>query len=456
MENLPSIPSNSFHLKRSAGRCFLQLGTLLSAGLVSLGCLTGAESSVARKDSDTRATPAPDGALWKRHAVDDTGKGADGVKLGDINGDGRPDLVTGWEEGGEVRVYINPGPDRIHALWPRVTVGKAPDAEDALFVDLDGDGTLDVVTCAEGRTKTLFWHRFEGKGDDLLDPGKWTTVALPTSGAPQLWMQAAAMDVDGRNGPDLIVGSKLKGGALGWLEAPAGPKDREVWTFRPLREAGWIMSIELHDMDRDGDRDVVFSDRRGPRSGVFWMENPGSEQKGALWKEHAIGAVGRSAMFLDVADLNRDCRIDVIAAVKAPDEKRNKKEPLPREGREVVVCYGMEDGSWKESSITLAAENLGEPKAVKAADVNGDGLEDILFTAAHADGKIEGIVWLEQTKEGSWIQHRVDGPEGVKYDLMQTIDLDGDGDLDFVTTEERDQLGVIWFENPSRGKSDSP
>ena len=40
--------------------------------------------------------------------------------------------------------------------------------------------------------------------------------------------------------------------------------------------------------------------------------------------------------------------------------------------------------------------------------------------------------------------------EGVKFDRIETIDLDGDGDLDVLTCEERDNLGVIWYENPLR------
>jgi hypothetical protein len=32
----------------------------------------------------------------------------------------------------------------------------------------------------------------------------------------------------------------------------------------------------------------------------------------------------------------------------------------------------------------------------------------------------------------------------------QLLALDGDGDLDVITCEERDQLGVIWYENPHR------
>jgi len=38
---------------------------------------------------------------------------------------------------------------------------------------------------------------------------------------------------------------------------------------------------------------------------------------------------------------------------------------------------------------------------------------------------------------------------GIKFDLIQSLDLDQDGDLDIVTCEERNNLGVIWYENPT-------
>jgi hypothetical protein len=38
---------------------------------------------------------------------------------------------------------------------------------------------------------------------------------------------------------------------------------------------------------------------------------------------------------------------------------------------------------------------------------------------------------------------------GVKYDFIELIDLDGDQDLDVLTTEENKGLGVVWYENPA-------
>src|SRR5262245_39159455 len=95
---------------------------------------------------------------WRRHVIDDSSRGADGVRLGDLNGDGRFDVVTGWEEGGAVRACLNPEPSRAKERWPGVTLGRAPSPEDAVFADLDGDGTLDAISSCEGKTRTIFVH----------------------------------------------------------------------------------------------------------------------------------------------------------------------------------------------------------------------------------------------------------------------------------------------------------
>jgi len=378
----------------------------------------------------------PDGAVisaagetWKRHTIDNTSRGADGVKLGDFNRDGLTDIVTGWEEGGVVRVYVNPGTAKAHDAWPQITVGHVKDVEEAIFTDLDGDGKLEVVSGTEGKTCTLYWHR--------EIEGQWQTNAFPVATKTQMWMQAAALDLDGQHGTDLLVASKNKEAAVGWLQSPEKADDLKGWTYHKLRDAGWVMSVTPHDMDRDGDADAVFTDRKGKHTGVFWLENPGAaaNRDHAAWTEHTIGATGREVMFADIGDVDGDGLADVAAAVKPAD---------------ILLYQHKADGTWQDQALTLHGAQLGDAKAVKIADLNGDALADLLFTCENAKGEREGIVWLEQQRGGPWKQHALGGPEGVKYDLMQTLDLDGDGDLDVITCEERDQLGVVWYENPHR------
>ena len=46
---------------------------------------------------------------WIRHVIDNSLRGTDGVRLADSNHDGLPDITTGWEESGTIRLYLHPG-----------------------------------------------------------------------------------------------------------------------------------------------------------------------------------------------------------------------------------------------------------------------------------------------------------------------------------------------------------
>ena len=112
---------------------------------------------------------------WPRHTVDTSSEGADGAKLQDVNADGLPDLVVPWEEGGQIRVYLHPGPKKVTQRWPSVTVGMVTSPEDAIFVDLDHDGHVDVVSCCEGTQRTIQVHWAPKWASDYLDASQWKT-----------------------------------------------------------------------------------------------------------------------------------------------------------------------------------------------------------------------------------------------------------------------------------------
>src|SRR5688572_20937823 len=112
---------------------------------------------------------------WERHVVDDEFKGADGVRVGDVNGDGLLDVATGFEGSGVTRVYLHPGREKAKEKWAAVTVGKSPSVEDAVLVDLDRDGVMDVVTCTEGKSRAVFVHWGPREVGDYLMSEKWRT-----------------------------------------------------------------------------------------------------------------------------------------------------------------------------------------------------------------------------------------------------------------------------------------
>ena len=115
--------------------------------------------------------------------------------------------------------YLNPG--NLQTAWPRVVVANLTDrtdllsqdgVEDAEFVDLDGDGLIDIVSCAEAggwmAGKVGSWGagfvRLHFAPSDMFDA--WTTLELlPGVGK---WMASSSTDVDGDGRTDVIVGAK--------------------------------------------------------------------------------------------------------------------------------------------------------------------------------------------------------------------------------------------------------
>lgn len=374
---------------------------------------------------------------WKMHIIDNTSRGADGVRLADVNGDGHLDITTGWEEGGLVRVYLNPGPKKAHEKWPHVTVGKVRSPEDAVFVDLDQDGAVDVVSCCEGRTRSVFVHWAPTKKGDYLNADAWKTEAFPRLEGKSLWMYCLPMQVDGKRGTDLILGAKGGKAELGWLEAPENPRQLKDWKWHPIAPVGWVMSLRANDLDGDGDQDVIVSDRKGPRRAVRWLENPGvGDQQAKPWKDHVMGAKGEEVMFLDLADLNGDGKLDVL---------------VPTFARKLFLLQskGSKTPSWKSIQLPYP-EVAGTGKGVRVGDLNNDGKVDFAMTGRCGIGK-HGVSWFSR-KGDAWQIHVLSGPsvkQTYKPDRIELVDLDGDGDLDVITSEERSLFGVIWYENPS-------
>ncbi len=378
---------------------------------------------------------------WKYHIIDNSSSGADGVKLADINMDGYQDIVTGWEEGGITKLYLHPGKEKVKEKWPSVTVGKTPNVEDAVFVDMNNDGKLDVVCCTENSSERIFVHWNEGK--NLLDSNNWKQEILPASEGKMMWMYAEPLQLDNKNGVDLIAAGKGENSYLGWFESPARTNNLNDWQWYPISPVGWIMSVLKRDMDGDGDTDIVISDRIGKLQACRWLENPGHamEQKQA-WQNHFIGAKSLEVMFMCMADIDGDNMEEAIVC-----ERRNQ----------TIRVYKRTDKqglNWDEKTIQIPALT-GSAKSIEVGDLNNDGICDLVLSTNTNGIETNGLIWLNgekinQAEELDW--QVISGAHNAKYDKVELIDIDKDGDLDILVCEENygensTGLGIVWYEN---------
>ena len=390
-----------------------------------------------------------DNAAWARHVIDSAIGGADGARFEDVNNDGLLDIAVGWEQAGISRAYLNPGPSGVKEVWPAVTVGVTPDVEDAVFADVDGDGAIDVVSATEGGNRQLMVNFAPADPADYTNSAMWTTVAFPTLSTPnapsQRWMYSLVMDVNQDGNLDVVSGGK-DDAKVGWFEAPEiNKRDLSKWQYHEMGNVGWTMSLIESDMDGDGDSDIVLTDRQTDfgLQGARWLENPGSDgDQTSLWTNHFIGTQYEQTMFMTLADMDGDLDLDIVYPV-ANDQRVLWLERLDSTG-----------DSWTEHVINGPA-NVGSGKAIEVADINNDGQLDLILSFANARNGKSGVVWLEYSNsvfDSDWVRHEISGPDGVKFDLVTMLDLDDDGDLDLVTTEEKGsdeipELGVIWYEN---------
>ncbi len=384
------------------------------------------------------------GLPWKYHVIDQSSRGADGVKLADLDGDGLYDITTGWEEGGLTRIYRNPGAAEAKQLWPSMTVGKTPQVEDAACIDLDHDGRLEVVSCCEGKSRTVFVHWAPEK---MPFQNRWQQEALPASIEKMMWMFATPAQIDHQPGLELVAAGKGKGAQIGWFQPGTNRRDLKEYQWKPISLAGWIMSLFALDMDGDGDQDLLTTDRKGKMRGCRWLENPGALAASSTkqWQNHWVGGQDRQVMFAHVGDLDQDGLQDILVVTSIPDE--------------LLWFRRLDESGLKwEKKVIAFPENTGHGKGVAVGDMNLDGRPDIVFSCERAAPPKSGMFWMSYSDERSvkkWVPHEISGPRGIKFDRIELLDLDADGDLDVLSCEERDQkkgLGVFWYENPVRSK----
>ena len=282
-----------------------------------------------RKDIVTGAwwyrNPGTAGGVWERRTIGAPLNNA--VAIFDFDNDGRPDILGSlWNGAGVQPEFVwarnNGGEFTVHQ---NVAKGEGDFLQGIAAARYSGGGPVEVA---------LSWHR-NGKSTQMLtvpaDPAKdaWTWRKLSDTTQEE---QLTAGDIDRDGKLDLLLGTRwLRNGGQAWtphvLNPTGGDPDRN----------------RLADINGDGRLDAVvgFESISVPGK-LAWYEQPADAT--GTWTEHVIGNP-TGPMSLDVADMDGDGDLDVVLGehnLKQPQTARLLVfENLDGKGGEVGAAHGV-------------------------------------------------------------------------------------------------------------------
>lgn len=338
-------------------------------------------------------------------------KGSFGIAFGDLNGDRKVDIASG------AHVYRNPGGDMSRTPWPRVDLPRDPASgnplDAGLLFNVHGRGPARDIL-AQALPNVIWLHTEDADG------ASWTAKVVAQMPPPRHGngrLMRIAKITPGFVRPEILL---TGGGGTYLLQVPDNPASGD-WPIRKIThtDADEQKAIGLGDIDRDGHLDLVLpAGIKLPQ--IEWWRNPGKTEAGAggLWQKHAVGSTVNMSKMVEVADVNNDGRLDVVAT----DSEHVNSGLFWFEAPGDPV-----KGKWIRHDIASGYNGL---DSMSVEDMNGDGRPDIVI--GETKDKLRLVIYENVGGGQSWKEHVLSGGK-ESHKGANAVDLDGDGDFDLVS-----------------------
>ena len=311
--------------------------------------------------------------------------------------------------------------------------GHRPRISHVQIVDLDQDGSADVLAC-DVLFHRLAWYR-------RTADGTWAERLIGTDLATPA--HATVVDIDADGDLDILVavlGSAYPDdshiGRVVLLENTGDHYDRHV-LFNGTRR---IADIQAGDLDGDGDLDLAVAEFGYARGRVLWLENQGERR----FREHEL-LYAPGTINVPLADFDGDGDLDIAANVSQDDE-------------ELWAFENLGEGRFERRLVHKWLNfDIGGSGMIQA-DLDRDGDPDLLVTvgdnleyAYTYPQPYHGCFWFENTGGWQFKRHRISSLGGTH--AAAVTDLDGDGDNDVVLVSmfnewyRDDTASLVWLEN---------
>ncbi len=307
-----------------------------------------------------------DGTSWTFNTVG-TFFAAKAVAAGDLNGDGRTDVVGASDD--SLKWWLA----GAGGAWAENTIPVSRVSMKALAVaDLDGDGDLDVVLGSNG--DGVHWFENSGSG------GSWTEGFITNW---FIWDSDSMVvyDIDRDGDPDVAASEN---GKVQWISNDLNDTGLFRGEVTVADDLSNTRSIDVGDIDGDGDIDIAAVEEGTDT--VWWWPNTSGD--GTTWGTGTTVITGVSdPRVVRLVDLDLDGDLDLALAAQDQGDDQS-----------LIAWYENTDGDgshWTEHQII---DGVFRPLTLLAADLDGDGDPDVAY---NTDGSNADPWWENRGGQAS-------------------------------------------------------
>jgi hypothetical protein len=388
------------------GACNSESGDLNGDGkpeIVSFNCEQNTITIYVNNGDGTFAT-----GVYYNNNSDQYQRISDGA-IADMNGDGKNDIVAINDDAGDVSVFLGHGDGSVTVEPPSYAVGGYA-WNTPLIGDFNGDGIADVVESDDNYNLVYL----QGYGDATFRAAP--TYTLPNSFDQGAYSYSVATgDFNGDGIPDVVVGQVGNSGSTG-VTVYLGKGDGTFYPGDSYGTATDMSFVAVADFNGDGKADIAAIDRDNDVVQIFLGNGDGTFSIGAAYPTSS--AEGSGAQELVVGDFNKDGKMDLAVANSNSGD--------------VGVLLGHGDGTFAGAvSYPITGYYAYD---IATADLNGDGYLDLAVTA-YSDGPAAvGILLSNSEVPGTFGTAQFVAVNGEPQNIALG-DLNKDGKIDMSVTE---------------------
>ena len=366
-----------------------------------------------------------------------TGSNASSVAVGDLNGDGKPDVIVANSNDNTVSVLFNntaPGAATLaFAVQQTFATGTAPDSVRAADVNGDGEPDLIVANFSDGTISVLL--STTAPGATIASFTAKQTFA--TGNGPK---EVAAVDLNGDGRPDLIVANSSDGTVSVLLDTTAaGAATASFTTQQTFATGSGPRAVTAADLNGDGKPDLIVANANDKTVSVLFNTTaPTTKFDGNSFAAQQTFGVGNQPFSVTAADLNGGGMPDLIVA----NQKDSTVSVLPN-----ITAPGAAAPSFSFPETFATGHS---PASVTAADINGDGRRD-LIVANQNDNTVSVLLNTTVAGNAPSFSTQQTFAVGSGPRTVTTADINGDGKPEIIVTNQNGNTVSVLFNKTSPG-----